>query len=219
MESKLQNLRLNFIQVDELVHHVGKKERNLTPDDRESGIFMGDAWIFLATDAQTKLVPNFMVGKRDLPTAEEFMSDLAGRLANRPQITSDGLRLYEWAVEQAFGSNVDFGMLIKSYAERDGRLELSGAQPRRIIGNPKIQQISTSFAERNNLNCRLFCRRLTRLTNAFSRRVENLISALWIYFAHYNFVKQHTSLRVSPAMAANVTDHLWTTEELLNAGI
>jgi transposase-like protein/IS1 family transposase len=219
MESKLQDLKLNYIQVDEIVHHVGKKERNLTDEDRDSGQFMGDAWIFLATDAETKLVPSFMVGKRDLPTAEEFMRDLAGRLANRPQITSDGLRAYVWAVEGAFGSNVDFGMLIKSYSERDGRLELTGAQPRPIIGNPKLQHISTSYAERNNLNCRLFCRRLTRLTNAYSRRIENLIAALWIYFAHYNFVKQHTTLRVSPAMAANITDHLWTVDELLNAGV
>jgi IS1 family transposase len=204
--------------VDELVHHVGKKERNLTEADRESNHFMGDAWIFLATDAQTKLVPSFAVGKRDLATAESFMTDLSGKLSNRPQITSDGLRAYAWAVEQAFGSDVDYGMLIKHYEERDGRLELSGAQPRTMIGNPKIKHISTSYAERNNLNCRLFCRRLTRLTNAFSRRIENLEAALWIYFAHYNFVKIHTTLRVTPAMAANATDHLWTINELLNTG-
>jgi len=218
MESKLQHLSLKYIQVDEIVHHVGKKQFNVTPDDLERPVFIGDAWIFLATDAETKLVPCFAVGKRDLPTAESFMSELAGKLINRPQISSDGLRAYEWAVENAFGSNVDFGMLIKSYSEREGRLVLSGARPRRVIGYPKMDKISTSYAERNNLNCRLFCRRLTRLTNAYSRRVENLIAALWIYFAHYNFVKQHTTLRVSPAMAANVTDHLWTVDELLNAG-
>jgi IS1 family transposase len=219
MESKLRNLTLNYIQVDELVHHVAKKERNLTDADLESGIFMGDAWIFLATDAETKLVPCFAVGKRDLPTAERFMTDLASSLTNVPQITSDGLRAYIWAIEQAFGSNVNYGMLIKSYSEVDGKLELTGAQPRPIIGKPKIQHISTSYAERNNLNCRLFCRRLTRLTNAFSRRVENLEAALWIYFAHWNFCRQHTTLRVSPCMEAGVTDHLWTIEELLNAGI
>jgi len=218
MESKLRNLTLNFIQVDELVHHVGKKERNLTDDDKQTGIFMGDAWIFLATDAQTKLVPSFAVGKRDLGTAERFMCDVASRVANRPQITSDGLRAYIWAVEQAFGSNVDFGQLIKSYSEVDGRLELTGAQPRPIIGRPKLHHISTSYAERNNLNCRLFLRRLTRLTNGFSRRIENLEAALWVYFAHWNFVRQHTTTRVSPAMAANATDHLWTIGELLNAG-
>jgi hypothetical protein len=143
---------------------------------------------------------------------------LASRVVNRPQISTDGLRAYIWAVEQAFGDRADYGMLIKNYAEVDGRLELAGAQPRRISGRPKIQHISTSYAERNNLNCRLFNRRITRLTNAFSRRIENLEAALWIYFAHWNFVRQHTTTRVSPAMAANVTDHLWTIEELLNVG-
>jgi transposase-like protein/IS1 family transposase len=219
MQSKLQNLHLNYIQVDELVGWVGKKEINVTPEDREGPHHIGAAWIFLATDAETKLVPCFAVGSRDLATAESFMMDLAGRLSNRPQITSDGLRAYVWAVEQAFGINVDYGMLIKHYEERDGRLELTGAQPRPIMGKPKIEHISTSYAERNNLNCRLFCRRLTRLTNAYSRRIENLISALWIYFAHYNFAKIHTTLRVTPAMAANATDHVWTIEELLSTGM
>ena len=218
MESKLQNLHLNYIQVDELVGWVGKKEINVTPEDREGPHHVGAAWIFLATDAETKLVPCFEVGNRDLATAESFMTELAGRLANRPQITSDGLRAYAWAVERAFGSSADFGMLIKHYMEHDGRLELAGALPRPISGNPDPRHISTSYVERNNLNCRLFCRRLTRLTNAFSCRVENLISALWIYFTHYNFVKIHTSLRVTPAMAANATDHLWTIDELLNTG-
>jgi len=218
MEAKLNNLNLAYIQVDELWGFIGKKEINVLPEERSNGVRVGDIWIFLATDAQTKLVPAFAVGDRNLATAERFMCDLAGRLSNRPQITSDGLRAYIWAVEQAFGSHVDFGMLIKSYAERDGRLELAGAQPRPIIGRPKLAHISTSYAERNNLNCRLFLRRLTRLTNAFSRRVENLEAALWIYFAHWNFVRIHTTLRVTPAMEANVTDHLWATEELLNTG-
>ena len=118
----------------------------------------------------------------------------------------------------AFGCDVDYGMLIKHYDEREGRLDLAGATPRPIMGRPKLEHISTSYAERKNLNCRLFCRRLTRLTNAVSRRIENLEAALWIYFAHYDFVKIHTSLRVTPAMALNATDHLWTIEELLNGG-
>ncbi len=137
---------------------------------------------------------------------------------SRPQITTDGLRAYIWGAEQAFGSEVDYGMLIKSYAERDGALELIGALPKPISGRPDPRHISTSYAERNNLNCRTFLRRLTRLTNAFSKRVENLIAALWLYFAHYNFVRIHGSLRITPAMAAGATDHVWTIEELLNAG-
>ena len=153
-----------------------------------------------------------------MPAAERLMTELASRLAIRPQITTDGLRSYIWGVERAFGADVDYGMLIKSYAEREGRLELTGALPRPISGNPDFRHISTSYAERNNLNCRTFLRRLTRLSNAFSKRVENLVATLWLYFAHYNFVRVHGSLRISPAMAAGATDHLWTIEELLNQG-
>jgi hypothetical protein len=147
------------------------------------------------------------------------MTDLASRLAVRPQISTDGLRSYIWGIERAFGSEVDYGMLIKSYAERDGFLELVDARPKPITGHPAIEHISTSYAERNNLNCRTFLRRLTRLTNAFSKRVENLAASLWLYFAHYNFVRVHGSLRVTPAMAAGVTDHIWSIEELLRAAI
>jgi transposase InsO family protein len=113
---------------------------------------------------------------------------------------------------------VDYGMLIKSYAERDGYLELVDARPRPIAGHPALEHISTSYAERNNLNCRTFLRRLTRLTNAFSKRVENLAAALWLYFSHYNFVRIHGSLRVTPAMAAGLADHIWSTKEMLNNG-
>lgn len=218
MDSKLRNLHLNYIQADEIVGFVGKKEMNVTAEDKEGPHHVGAAWIFLCTDAQTKLVPSFAVGNRDLGTATRLMTDLASRVVNRPQISTDGLRAYIWAIEQAFGDRADYGMLIKNYSEVDGRLELTGAQPRRISGRPKREHISTSYAERNNLNCRLFNRRITRLTNAFSRRIENLEAALWIYFAHWNFCRQHTTLRISPCMEAGVTDHLWTIEELLNVG-
>jgi len=146
------------------------------------------------------------------------MTDLASRLSARPQISTDGLRSYIWGVEQAFGADCDYGMLIKSYGEIEGQLELIGARPKAISGRPELEHISTSYAERNNLNCRMFLRRLTRLTNGFSKRVENLFAALCLYFAHYNFVRIHGSVRMTPAMAANVTDHLWTIEEMLNAG-
>ena len=191
----------------------------MLPWEQNNGHRMSDTWIFLVTDAESKLVPSFVVGDRDIQSAERLMVDVASRLAVRPQITTDGLRAYIWGVEQAFGANVDYGMLIKSYVERDGRLELSGALPRPISGRPDANHISTSYAERNNLNCRTFLRRLTRLTNAFSKRIENLEAALWLYFAHYNFVRIHGTLRVTPAMAAKVTDRVWTVEELLNTGI
>jgi len=219
MNTRLRNLRLRYLQADELWCFTGKKEANCTVDEKNNGHHVGDTWVFLVTDAQTKLVPCFTVSPdRGLPAAEHLMTDLAERLANRPQITTDGLRSYIWGVERAFGADVDYGMLIKSYAEEDGRLMLTGARPRPISGNPDPWHISTSYAERNNLNCRTFLRRLTRLTNGFSKRVECLAAALWLYFAHYNFVRIHGSLRMTPAMAANVTDHLWSVEEMLAAG-
>ena len=219
MDDRLRNLQLRYFQSDELWCFTGKREKNVTFEEKNNGFHVGDTWIFLATDAETKLVPTFVVSRdRGLPAAERLMTDLASRLANRPQISTDGLRSYIWGVERAFGSDCDYGMLIKSYAEQDGKLQLSGARPRPISGRPDPHFISTSFAERNNLNCRTFMRRLTRLSLGFSKRVENLEAALWVYLAHYNFVRVHGSLRTSPAMACGVTNHLWTIEELLNSG-
>jgi transposase-like protein len=219
MDARLHNLRSRYLQADELWCFTGKKEAHVTATDRAGVHHVGDTWIFLATDAESKLVPSFVVSAdRGLPAAQQLMCDLASRLAMRPQISTDGLRSYIWGVERAFGSEVDYGMLIKSYAERDGYLELVDARPRPIAGHPALEHISTSYAERNNLNCRTFMRRLTRLTNGFSKRVENLAAALWLYFSHYNFVRVHGSLRVTPAMAAGVTDHIWSIEEMLANG-
>lgn len=219
MNAKLRNLRLRYLQADELWCFTKKKEQNCTVEEKNNGHHVGDTWIFLVTDAETKLVPTFVVSPdRGLPAAQRLMTDLAERLANRPQITTDGLRSYIWGVERAFAADVDYGVLIKSYAEEDGRLVLTGARPKPISGWPDPWHISTSYVERNNLNCRSFLRRLTRLTNGFSKRVENLAAALWLYFAHYNFVRIHGTLRMTPAMAAGITDHLWTIEEMLNAG-
>jgi transposase-like protein len=219
MDAKLRNLRLRYLEADELWCFTGKKEQNCTFKDKHRDQHMGDTWVFLVTDAETKLVPTFLVSPdRGLPAAQRLMTDLAERLAARPQITTDGLQSYLGGVEQAFGADADYGMLIKSYKEEDGRLVLTGARPKPISGRPDPWHISTSYAERNNLNCRTFLRRLTRLTNAFSKRIENLVAALWLYFAHYNFVRVHGSLRVTPAMAAGVADHIWDIQELLQAG-
>jgi hypothetical protein len=219
MDTKLRNLRLGYLQADELWWFTGKKEQNCTFEEKHNGHHVGDTWVLLVTDAETKLVLTFVVSPdRGLPGAERPMTELAEGLAVRPQITSDRLRSYIWGVERAFRMDCDYGMLIKSYAEPDGRLELTGTQSRPISGRPEIENISTSYAERNNLNCRTFLRRLTRLSNGFSKKVENLVAALWLYFAHYNMVRVHGSLGVTPAMAASLTDHLWTTEQLLNAG-
>lgn len=219
MVSRLRNLRSRYLQADELHCFTGKKEQHCTFEEKHNGRHVGDTWVFLVTDAESKLVPSFVVSPdRGVPAAQQLMEDLASRLALRPQISTDGLRSYVWGVERAFGADVDYGMLIKSYAEREGNLEVVGALPRPISGNPELAHISTSYAERNNLNCRTFLRRLTRLTNAFSKRVENLVAALWLYFCHYNFVRVHGSLRVTPAMAAGVENHIWTIEEMLNIG-
>jgi IS1 family transposase len=219
MDTRLRNLRSRYLEADELWCFTGKKEQHCTARDKRGAHHVGDTWVFLVTDAESKLVPNFVVSAdRDTRSAQELMTDLASRLAVRPQISTDGLRSYIWGIERAFGSEVDYGMLIKSYAERDGFLELVDARPKPIMGYPALEHISTSYAERNNLNCRTFLRRLTRLTNAFSKRVENLAASLWLYFAHYNFVRVHGSLRVTPAMAAGVTDHIWSIEEMLTCG-
>jgi transposase-like protein len=219
MDTRLRNLKCRYWQADELWCFCGKKEQHCTFEDKHNGHHVGDTWIFLVTDAESKLVPSFVVSPdRGLPAAQQLMTDLADRLASRPQITTDGLRSYLWGVERAFGSDVDYGMLVKSYKEEDGYLVLTGARPKPITGRPDPYHISTSYAERNNLNCRTFLRRLTRLTNAFSKRIENLAAALWVYFSHYNFVRVHGSLRVTPAMAAGVTDHIWNIDELLTAG-
>jgi hypothetical protein len=220
MDARLRNLRSRYLQADELWCFTGKKEQHCSFEEKQGVRHVGDTWIFLATDAESKLVPSFVVSAdRGLPAAQQLMCDLASRLVVRPQISTDGLRSYIWGIERAFGSEVDYGMLIKSYAERDGYLELVDARPRPVAGHPALEHISTSYAERNNLNCRTFMRRLTRLTNAFSKRVENLAAALWLYFSHYNFVRVHGSLRVTPAMAAGVTDHIWSIEEMLANGL
>jgi len=219
MDEKLRNLNLRFLQADELWCFTKKREPNCTTMEKMGGTHVGDTWVFLVTDAESKLVPSFIVApNRGLGAAQRLMFDLASRLSNRPQITSDGLRAFIFGVEQAFAGDVDYGMLIKRYQEVEGEWELSGARPKIIFGRPNPKMISTSYAERNNLNCRTFLRRLTRATNAFSKKLENLISALWVYFAHYNFVRIHGSLRATPAMAAGVTNHPWTVEEMLNAG-
>jgi IS1 family transposase len=177
---------------------------------------VGDQWTFVALDADTKLIPTYRVGKRDLRTASAFLNDLAGRLVNRVQLSSDALRAYVDATEQAFGAEVDYGQIVKFYeAEpigpgRYGPPRVTSVERSVIMGEPDYTHISTSYVERQNLTMRMSMRRFTRLTNAFSKKVENLRAAVALHFAHYNFVRIHSSLRMTPAMAAGVTGHLWT---------
>jgi len=183
---------------------------------------IGDQWTFVAIDAETKLVPSYRVGKRTRDNAVAFMTDLSERLSNRVQISSDSLRSYVDAVERAFGADVDYGQIVKFYdaepvgAGRYAPPRVAGVQRTVIAGAPEQAHISTSFVERQNLTMRMSMRRFTRLTNAFSKKLENLQAAVALHFAHYNLVRLHKTLRVTPAMAANVKDRLWSLEELVD---
>lgn len=219
MDQQMRGLSCRRVQVDEIWTYVQKKQRHLTPEDDRSRV--GDFWTFVAIDADTKLVPVHRIGKRDLPTAVAFMDDLAGRLTNRVQLSSDALKAYVDATEQAFGADVDYGQIVKAYEAEPigpGRYSpphVTGAVRTPIAGRPDPDHISTSFVERQNLTMRMSMRRFTRLTNAFSKKVENLHAAVALHFAHYNFVRVHRTLRVTPAMAAGVNDQLWSLEDLV----
>ena len=222
MSKTLVNLPCKLVQVDEVWSFVYAKQKNVKPKHFENGGYAGDVWTWVAIDAETKLVPCFMVGMRDADAAHGFMADLAGRLANRVQLTTDGLKVYLKAVKDAFGKDVDYAMLVKIYGsnaeghKRYSPAECIGCERKRIKGNPDPTHISTSYIERQNLTVRMQNRRFTRLTNAFSKKVENHLASLAIHYMHYNFVRIHQSLRVTPAMAAGVTDRLWSVQDLVS---
>jgi IS1 family transposase len=216
---QMRNLPCKRIEVDEIWAYVGKKQRQVTRADDSNRV--GDMWTWVALDPETKLVPAYRVAKRTRRDAVAFMGDLAERLTNRVQISSDALSTYVDAVEQAFGADVDYGQIVKFYeAVPIGPGRYSPPQVVRtertvIAGSPDQSLISTSLVERQNLTMRMSMRRFTRLTNAFSKKVENLSAAVAVHFAHYNLVRVHKTLRVTPAMAAGVTDKLWSLEELV----
>jgi IS1 family transposase len=223
LDAKMRNLTCNFLQFDEIWGFIGKKEKHRMISDDPT---LGDVWTFCAIDAETKLMPAFKVGKRTHVTANAFVSDVASRLKNRPQISSDGLRAYVEAVENAFGMNVDFGMVIKSYGGDKGEHhqerrysapEVSSMHKMTIVGRPEMDLISTSHIERLNGTTRLHMRRLTRLTYAFSKKLENFEAAVALHFAYYNFVKTHGSIRCTPAMAAGVEKSFLTVGDLVEA--
>jgi IS1 family transposase len=216
MDETMRDLACRRIEVDEIWAYVGKKQRHMTVADDPR--LVGDQYTFVALDPETKLVPSYLVGKRDLPTASAFITDLSERLANRVQLSSDALAAYVEATERAFGADIDYGQVVKFYeAEPVGRgpPHVTGAERTRIVGNPNPRYISTSLIERQNLTMRMSMRRFTRLTNAFSKKIENLRAAVSLHFAHYNFVRIHRSLRVTPAMEAGVSDRLWSLDELV----
>ncbi|MGA3086863.1 MAG: IS1 family transposase [Thermodesulfobacteriota bacterium] len=216
-----KNLECKRVQADEIWAFCYAKEKNV-PKDKKGEFGYGDVWTFTALCADSKLVPSWRIGRRDLQNATAFMKDLAGRLKNRVQLTTDGHRMYLDAVESAFGSEVDFSQLVKIYGSspesevRYSPAECIGTEINKINGSPDPEHISTSYVERQNLTMRMNMRRFTRLTNGFSKKVENLSCALALYFMYYNFCRVHQTLRVTPAMEAKVTDHVWEIEEVLN---
>lgn len=219
LDERMRDLTCRRLQCDEIWSFVGKKQKQIRPGDDQSQL--GDQWTFVAVDAETKLVPSFRIGKRDLPTATAFMNDLAGRLSNRVQLSSDALAAYVEAVEVAFGADIDYGQQIKHYdaepigAGRYSPPRVTYSERRTIVGGPDLDHISTSYIERQNLTMRMSMRRFTRLTNAFSKKLENLKAAVAVHFAYYNLVRIHRTIRVSPAMAAGVETRLWSLADLV----
>jgi IS1 family transposase len=224
LNDKLRRIRSRRVEVDEIWTFVFKKQARLSQDDDESQ--MGDQYVFTAMDSETKLMISHRVGKRDATTAYYLMQDLESRLANRVQLTTDGFRPYLMAVEDSFGADIDYAVLVKVYGageHKQGAPEWYGpprvisALPMPVMGKPQPRYISTSYVERQNLTIRMQVRRFTRLTNAFSKKLANLKAQVALHFAHYNFVRIHQTLRVTPAMAAGITDQLWSLEDLVGA--
>jgi IS1 family transposase len=222
MDRVMVNLTCKRVQVDELWGWIGCKQRNVTPEIAARIPGAGDIWLWIALDADTKLIPCVMLGSRNAGDANAFVSDLASRLRNRVQMTSDGHRPYLEAVENAFGADIDYAMLVKLYgADPEGERRYSPAQcigsvPTVITGRPDPEHISTSYVERQNWTVRTTMRRYTRLSNGFSRKIENHMAAVAINYFAYNFIKIHRSLRVTPAMAAGVTTRLFDVSDLVD---
>lgn len=221
MDKTMNNLPCKVIQVDEMWSFTYAKQKNL-PEHLQHEEGFGDTWTWISMCTDTKLVPCFHVGKRNASDAYFFINNLAPRLKQRVQLTSDGLKAYLEAVEGAFGSDIDYAQLIKLYGNenqggevRYSPAECTGTRKMRVSGKPVVSRISTSHIERQNLSVRMGSRRFTRLTNGFSKKFEHHKHAVAIHFMHYNFCRIHTTLRVTPAMEANLTDHVWSMEEVV----
>ena len=220
----MRNVTTKRVQCDEIWSFVGMKEKTAKKKGKDRPADAGDVWTWTAIDADSKLVIAWFIGDRDAGCAYEFMLDLEGRLANRVQLTTDGHKAYLSAVGGAFGSTgIDYAQLVKIYgpdpnegaAHRYSPPQCLGAEPTRVYGDPDPEHISTSYVERSNLTMRMHMRRFTRLTNAFSKKTENHCHMVALYTCWYNFVKLHKTLRVTPAMEAKLTDHVWTLEDFV----
>ncbi len=219
----MRDLPCRRIQCDEIWSFCYAKEKNV-PQEHKGQFGYGDVYTWTAICADTKLVPSFFIGRRDAQSAYCFMNDLADRLKNRVQLTTDGFKAYLNAVDAAFVGDIDYAMLIKIYGgpastedqRRYSPAECAGTERLLVSGNPNAKDVSTSYVERQNLTMRMSMRRFTRLTNGFSKKVENLAHAVALHFMYYNFARIHKTLRVTPAMEAGIADHIWTLEEIVN---
>lgn len=218
-DEKIRGIRSKRIQADEIWSFVGAKAKNASEEKKAQG--WGDCWTWTALDADTKLMVSWRIGGRDASTAHDFMTDLSERLANRVQLSTDGNRVYLDAVENAFGVEIDYARLRKIYgADLQGDTRYSpatciGCETKIITGHPEPKHISTSYVERQNLTMRMSMRRFTRLTNAFSKKLENHAATVALYFMYYNFARVHQTLRVTPAMEAGIADHVWSVDEIV----
>ena len=218
-DKAIRNVKAKRVQCDEIWSFIGSKEKNTTPEKKAEG--RGDCWTWTALDADSKLILSFRLGDRTLATAYDFMHDVAERISGRIQLTTDGHKVYIEAVESAFGLEIDYAMLHKVYrANPEGESRYSpakciGTTSATISGDPDPKHVSTSYVERQNLTMRMSMRRFTRLTNAFSKKLENHAAMVAIYFMYYNFARVHQTLRVTPAMEAGIADHVWSVAEIV----
>ena len=219
-DANVRNVKATRVQVDEIWSFTYAKQKNVA-DAKQAPAHAGDTWTWTAIDADSKVIVSYLVGGRDAQYANAFIADLAARLANRVQLTSDGHKAYLEAVEGAFGCEVDYAQLVKMYGNVPGSeqrryspADCTGIKKIQREGNPDIKHVSTSYVERSNLTMRMHMRRFTRLTNAFSKKVENHAHAVALHMMYYNFVRIHKTLRVTPAMAAGVSDRLWEIDDI-----
>jgi IS1 family transposase len=218
----VKDVNSSEIEIDEIWGFVGKKRRNAQSGDWTRGI--GDVWTFIALDPDSKLIPSYWVGQRNMMHAQIFLKDLESRLKNRIQLSSDGLAAYRESVADAFGSNVDYGQIVKTYsvvnlnqsaAGRYSPADVVSTEKNAVCGEPVMAKICTSHVEKQNHTLRMHCRRLTRLTNAFSKKLENFKAAVALNFCYYNFVKVHKAVQMTPAQAAGIERNQWTVAELV----
>ena len=220
-DTTIRNVPARRVQVDEIWSFVGCKQKNVTPEIAAKNPAAGDAWTFVAIDAQTKLVLSWLMGPRDAGCATEFLQDVASRVSTRIQLTTDGHKMYLSAVEDAFGSEIDYAMLQKVYgSDQQAEKRYSpaiclGCKVETISGDPDPKHIGTSHIERQNLTMRMNIRRFTRLTNAFSKKIENHMYSVALFYMHYNFVRIHQTLRVTPAMEVGLAQHVWSIAEIV----